>query len=754
MYSHKRRQILREVIMIHLLPVAINFTLLGLYIEQVLWTPPWPTTNISNALQFAAKLHETLMIASLVSVLLHHIRYKLLSSDGYGLPLGLITSPFRLLDISYLWSRDFSAACRSVKGFRLSEFITIIIHLFLFILAAVVGPASAISVLPRLGEWQVAKTIIETPFFSTQHRNNSYHVYMAGELSDIFPKRITASFNPGTCDYSRPSQPHTNTCPRSGLTDIIKGLFPPDNRSRGGEHPRLDFVFSYNITVQALTQTMLPARIMKVQPGTVTPPFGQYYKTTFEATADVTTPTDAILFLAQTLPGYYLQNWGQLGKANTSSRSGTLSREEWSAKFTLYPGLPHSRDSSSFWKQPHVSCFCSRTRHDETSSEPVTFNFIQSGPIGSTPPYNVTVDAGRLFRALSDTGMGFIDSSDLSITPNYRPSAAFAFASHSLTTLCLVKARWIDFSLSGSFSQSFDRELHESMQNLNWSSQPIESSYILMSRVESGWFNKADAGDLIQLDLDWLNVLDRGTGIGANGKYSFFGGVRKVCLVASALDIDNHTEEHPDITCMACGLGAGIAEGLSKVPYKSGIHAVLSMKDTSPGKYTSTLSWSRWLKFPTVHLSTDFGLPGDWNNSTLAPAQIMANSTRLDFIVTQKLHGYSFSGITITLAFVVLFLYVATVLVHISIMTFGTSWSSRAWKSLGEFYVLALQSPIPTSVLDNTGGGVKVSRTWQARASVKEWRDGNRVGVVVREPSQPGAEDGSISKVRPDWKYS
>ncbi|KAK2611645.1 hypothetical protein N8I77_004975 [Diaporthe amygdali] len=87
-------------------------------------------------------------------------------------------------------------------------------------------------------------------------------------------------------------------------------------------------------------------------------------------------------------------------------------------------------------------------------------------------------------------------------------------------------------------------------------------------------------------------------------------------------------------------------------------------------------------------------------------------------------------------------------------MTFGTSWSSRAWTSLGEFLVLAIQSPTSPSVLDNTGGGVRSSSTWKARVSVQELQGGKRVGLTIEEPGRSGAESGSISKLRPDWKYS
>lgn len=737
--------------MVHLLPVAVNFTLLGLYVGQVLWTPTWPSTNVSNALQFAAKIHETLMIASLVSVLLHHIRYKLLSPDGRGLPLGLVTSPFRLLDVSYLWSQEFSAAFRGLRGFHLSEITTVLIHFFLFVLAAVLGPASAITMLPRLGEWQIAKTVIEAPFYSTQNRNNSYHVYMGGGLSDIFPRRITASYIPDACDYSDFSRPETNTCARIGLTDIVKGILPPDAYYSGLESPgpeRPGTIFPYNITVQAQSGSMLPARTITVRPNPLyLSPLE--YNNTFEATADVTTSTDAVLHLAHMLPGYYLHAWGRPG-ADPFSSSGALLTEGLPASFTLYPGLPNSRESSSVWKQPHVSSFCSRQEHNMSSFGSVTFPFILSGHI---TPYKATLDSSRLSVVLNNRDMGFINSSNLDITPSYTPSAAFVFTSQSHMTLCLVKARWIDFSLSGSFSRMDGIESQRNMENLNWTWQAPDDSYTLTLK-DGGWFNEADATENIDLDLGWLDALDHGTNIDEAGKYTFFDGVRKVCLGSSALDVDNHIGKHPDITCMACGLGTGIAEGLSKAPFKSGIYAALSTKDASHDQHTPTMTWNPWISTPRAYMYTDFGLPGYWINSTLEASQIMANSTRLDFIVTQKLYGYSFSGITITLAFVVLFLYVVTVVIHISIMTFGTSWSSRAWKSLGEFYIMALQSPIPITALENTGGGVKVSKTWQARAAVQELEHGRRVGVVVTETGHPDSTEVSMSKVRPDWKYS
>lgn len=740
--------------MVHLLPVAINFTLLGLYIRRVSWTPPWPTTNVLNALQFAAKIHETMMIASLVTILLHHIRYRLLSPDNRGLPLGLITSPFRLLDITYLCSGEFWATLRNLRSLRTSGFITIVLHLFLFVLAAVLGPASAISMLPRLGEWQLAKTITSAPFYSIHDRHFVYQIYMGAELSDIFPKTITASLNPEACDHGNLSLPQTNTCPRFGLIDILQGLYVPET-IRGSDTdsdvfpPQLWWSLTgYNITIQTHNRDA-PTRVTSLDMF----PFGFLPSApsdpNFGAVVDVTTSTDAILLLTQHLLGHYLGCWDAVMNDDHNTVDSFLPGGERPVQFTSYAGQLDSGEPSLPWKQPYVSSFCSKQRVGSTASDSITFTFRQQN---GTLPWLATLNSKVLSTALSNTGMAFISSSNLNMTPSYTPSAALAFTSQSYTTLCLVKAYWIDFTLSG---PQFD--LSESPNNLlAWDWDATESGNSIdvgvPFRAEDAWFNHTNSTEITHLDLDWLEVLDHGTGKDSTSKHGFFNKVRRACLGSSILGDDepDNSGKDPDLSCFAAGVGAGIVEGLSKMPYHAGIHALGILE----GGLLNTMEFSPWTSFYDSSMTIDYDMQGNWTNSTLTPSQIKTNSTRLDFTLTQKLHGYSFSGVTITLAFVVLFLYVATVLIHISIITFGTSWSSRAWKSLGEFYILALQSPTPTSVLDNTGGGVKVSKTWQARVSARELRDGNRVGIVVREPSQSDAEDDLTSKVRPDWKYS
>lgn len=744
-FSHKRRQLLREAMMVHFLPVAVNFTLLGLYVRRVSWTPPWPTTNVLNALQFAAKFHETLMVASLVHVLLHDIRHRLLCTGHRGLPLGIITSPFRLLDITYLWSREFLASVRILGGFRFAETITVVIHVFLFALAAVLGPASAIIMMPRLGEWDIAQTVTKAPFYNLHDRRSIYQVYMGADLSEIFPKAITASFIPEACDYSNLSLPQTNTCPRLGLTDILQGLLLLETGDDVSNLPSSDEWWSvdeYNITVQSHHQA-LPTRSITFE----TFAFLHFLaKKNVESVVDVTTSIDAIFFLTQCMVNHYLDSWLTVFEDAGSTYQAVYSfmdGKEWAAQF-----ISNAGDVSSPWKQPYVSSYCSETGVGSTVSNFLTFTFADFAQQNGTKPYIVTLDTKLLSTDLGDKDIGFIDTLNLNIMPSYTPSAALAFTSQSHTTLCLVKAYWIESTLYGSLFNDF----YNSMGVLTWDWQAAEIGPLLCSdcrfhdETVSSWFNQANNTELIHLEVEWLKALDRGTASDSTGQNSFFDKLRRVCSGSSALADDtlNSTRNHPALKCFATGLGAGIAEGLSKMPYNIDIHALGSMEEREYGAPTLS-SWTS--------SSSSSPILGNWTESTLSPAQIRTNSTRLDFTITQRLYGYDFNSMTITLAFVVVFLYAATILIHVCIMTFGTGWSSRSWKSLGEFFVLGLQSPTPATALNNTGGGVEVSKTWQARVSVKELEHGRRVGVVIVEPGQADSGEGSTSVVRPDWKY-
>lgn len=69
--------------LVHLPSIGVTFGVLSLSFRTVFWQAPAPNMNsILNALQFAAKLHETLILMSLSAIVLHRTRYDLLGPRG------------------------------------------------------------------------------------------------------------------------------------------------------------------------------------------------------------------------------------------------------------------------------------------------------------------------------------------------------------------------------------------------------------------------------------------------------------------------------------------------------------------------------------------------------------------------------------------------------------------------------------------------------------------------------------------------
>ena len=108
--------------------------------------------------QFGAKVHEFTTQASLAAVILSYIRYEM--SLGKGLPFGALFSGLQISQASYLWSMEFWGSVfsghlpiRRRVGMVLMITITII-------LAATVGPSSAILLVPRLDYWPAGATNI------------------------------------------------------------------------------------------------------------------------------------------------------------------------------------------------------------------------------------------------------------------------------------------------------------------------------------------------------------------------------------------------------------------------------------------------------------------------------------------------------------------------------------------------------------------------------------------------------------------
>ena len=171
--------------------------------------------SILNTFQFAAKFHELLVGASLSAILVHRIRYDL--NNSRGVPLGFLTSGYQVSSLGYLVSREFWGAVttpsrrKSNSWLPLSVLVTIVFGLY-----SVVGPSSAIAMLPKLDWWPV-----KDPFSGT-----SASTFIHLDYDKIWPTHITSELlqqpeNEGDCfDAGSDGAVMNQFCPSAGYDYI------------------------------------------------------------------------------------------------------------------------------------------------------------------------------------------------------------------------------------------------------------------------------------------------------------------------------------------------------------------------------------------------------------------------------------------------------------------------------------------------------------------------------------------------------
>ncbi|OAP61639.1 hypothetical protein AYL99_03842 [Fonsecaea erecta] len=142
---YKSRGVVLLHILTHALPLSGVLTLLVLNINTFFVGNL--STSAVTAFQFAAKLLELLMQASLAVILLDAIRWHMVRNED--LPLGGLVAPLRATDVSYLWSLELwgSLTSKSWRGYR-KTYLGLLI-LATVVLAALVGPTGAVAIVPR-----------------------------------------------------------------------------------------------------------------------------------------------------------------------------------------------------------------------------------------------------------------------------------------------------------------------------------------------------------------------------------------------------------------------------------------------------------------------------------------------------------------------------------------------------------------------------------------------------------------------------
>lgn len=145
---------------IHIAAVAVTVGLAAINILNIylMDADTADSGTILNAFQFAAKLHEVLVVAFLMLAMMDTVRSRLMTSRG--VPFGYLLAPVLFNDLDWLMSHHFWS---SVKPTWSSLPLTVLV-LTAVPFANLAGPLSAITVLPRLG-WSTPQAAAVFPTF-------------------------------------------------------------------------------------------------------------------------------------------------------------------------------------------------------------------------------------------------------------------------------------------------------------------------------------------------------------------------------------------------------------------------------------------------------------------------------------------------------------------------------------------------------------------------------------------------------------
>ena len=193
-------------LLVHCFAIFFTLTVLSLNFSNIYFKPlTYPNLNsILNAFQFIAKAHEWAIGASLGLPVLHHIRYEL--CQGNGVPVAYITSAFQISSPVLPFSPSFwTATFGAGYGFsrrKVSRWGLGLIIWISTVLTAVVGPSSAILVIPQLDWWNV-----KNPFSSANGAT-----FLVTPYEDLYPSTVDMSL---FISYSCGNAPRRD-CPYDG----------------------------------------------------------------------------------------------------------------------------------------------------------------------------------------------------------------------------------------------------------------------------------------------------------------------------------------------------------------------------------------------------------------------------------------------------------------------------------------------------------------------------------------------------------
>jgi hypothetical protein len=631
--------------------VGITIGFLVLCTKEQLWT----SKDILNVMQFAAKVHEILIIASLSAVVLHRVRHSL--GKPKGIQLGLLASSFQVNSFLYHTKTEFWGALWFTRPVSLENLSMALLLLSSFILATLAGPTSAIVMVPKL-DWYTSLRM--------SRRGSVAKVFVKATHDQLYPKDINLSLVPAYCSWNNGTK--YRVCPSDGLLVILASSFADGIRFlddatvtewanitfRGPESQPLTIPASRNVETVMVTDN----KDITIH-GAFSPP--EFMSNVF-------------IQLKEAMGEYEYLNGIKMrvimGKAPLSNSSSAV---------------PRSIDRVGLMPFATTRCIHSPLGSPEIFFAKSAFDNIDWNTTAAEEGTRVNsplVLGENLSDYYSNTTFKWLEPE--LFPQNYPLAGVFVVGSgnermQGHVFSCVLEGRWIetDFGTQlGTYSVITPQRIGQDGQ------EDEKVGHMLKNQRP------------IRIDIDWARFQNNNVDTLFTGRSNMdlLGGVCVAKVLRKGVQVRSEALDlkalEATVSCLEFALSIFVTDGLARI------------QASVPVEVTEGSALAR---LKTVFSTTEF------QSSDLY--------TEIPIRVEYFGYGYNMRGPLIKLAFVALLLHSLLALVHV-IIILKSGKSSRAWNRIGNLITLALNSK-PSSLLTNTGGGIERGRTWALRVRVK-----------------------------------
>ncbi|KAL9609350.1 MAG: hypothetical protein Q9167_005875 [Letrouitia subvulpina] len=710
----------------HVFPLAVTIVVLALNIAGFYWQDLGEPhqNNILQALQYVAKAHEITMAASLTSIVVHRLQFDLTTSKG--IPFGFLSAGYQLSDPLFLFAKEFwGGATSRTHPSGISRFFPFGYLLVVgFGLTALVGPSSAVAMIPRLDWWDVPTQQAFGEFNDRLYLNRTY--------KELWPAEITNSIYADTsgCDDS---QTLNSNCALSATSVILPWIH--EHQSQGLKPnitvPQQGEVIRY-LTSQSGPPDTSGWTIASTVPYQLTRDLGQYWEWLVENA---------------TLPGHFKR---PLIQPSFKDRKYQMKKPLVQSECKSYFNPDFEHDDFEFphkeLETPPLDKFLAEkwTLPNEFVKQLIRNDTAIGNSTDSTHPFVLFdwYDTANNFSNAGAPSLGAVIIYSTHSSLDGRNSTHYI----NLAT-CTFDGRWAPFVfyLDPKDNPVILQNTPNPMDILN-GSQKAHPDDLTQMKIHLEWANLLNVQSKSPHDPAATTVEELIEALGAfyfKDLWDVFPEPsREGAWVMASLDWRLSTV-----------LGLCVTEALARA-YVDDAKSSTVYRDA----LAKNQSYARGLNDLNIEVSAE-----GWENHTLewvAPIDSRWNASVPPFDVWAPQHGYTeiainiqrygygygFGGIPIKLATTALVVYSVLVVGHMLVVFLGGR-TFQSWSGMSEMLALAWNST-PAPGLRNASAGIEKIATWKQVVRVQE-KDGKQLRLVLDNQNEkmPGW------KPRPGTEY-